>query len=50
MLTFGKHRGQTFKDVTRDHPDYLEWYLRQPDPDADVAFTARWWLEKRAAA
>lgn len=49
-LTFGKHRGHSFEEVARDHPDYLEWYLREDDPDPDVAYTARWHLARRVAA
>jgi exodeoxyribonuclease X len=37
-ITFGKHKGQAWKDVPRD---YLDWLCRQTDMDADVKFTAR---------
>ena len=41
--TFGKHRGQNWKDVP---PDYLQWILRQQGMDEDVVHTARYYLAK----
>jgi exodeoxyribonuclease X len=43
-VTFGKHRGQAWKDLPGD---YLDWIVRKSDMDADTKFTARHWLEKR---
>jgi DNA polymerase-3 subunit epsilon len=28
VLAFGKHRGRPVEEVARDHPDYLEWMVR----------------------
>jgi DNA polymerase-3 subunit epsilon len=32
VLAFGKHQGRALRDVAREHPDYLEWILRQDFP------------------
>lgn len=44
-LTFGKHYGETFKQVEFS---YLEWIVKQQDMDEDVLFTANYWLKRRA--
>lgn len=41
LCNFGKHAGKAWSEVPGD---YLQWILRQPDFDPDVAFTARHWL------
>lgn len=43
-VTFGKHRGQAWKDLPGD---YLDWLVRKSEMDADTKFTAQHWLEKR---
>lgn len=43
-VTFGKHRGQAWKDLPGD---YLDWLVRRSEMDADTKFTAQHWLEKR---
>ncbi|KAB0680188.1 exonuclease domain-containing protein [Aureimonas leprariae] len=39
---FGRHKGVPLAEVPTD---YLEWLVREPDMDADAAFTARWHLD-----
>ncbi|WP_210340499.1 exonuclease domain-containing protein [Bradyrhizobium sp. CCBAU 51753] len=46
-VTFGKHRGQAWKDLPGD---YLDWIVRKSDMDADTKFTARHHLEERRKA
>jgi exodeoxyribonuclease X len=45
-----KHRGKTFKEVAATDPQYLQWIVEKSDMDEDTKFTARWHLERRAAA
>lgn len=45
-LTFGKHRGTKYADAD---PTYLEWVCEKSDWDADTKFSARHWLQVRAA-
>ena len=46
---FGKHVGKTFKEVAASDPSYLEWICNKSDLDADVKWTAKWHLDRRAA-
>lgn len=46
-LNFGKHRGQRFDAVPAD---YLEWIRDKSELDEGMKFSARYWLEKSAAA
>jgi len=44
-ITFGKHRGEKYKDAPTD---YLEWMVGAQDMDADRVFTAKHWIGERA--
>lgn len=46
-IDFGKHRGLTFGECRRDHPDYCEWLLKQPENSRTVQF--REFIEKHAS-
>jgi len=37
-VEFGKHRGMTFEECFREHPDYGEWLLRQPESPKTTGF------------
>lgn len=46
-LTFGKHAGTKFAEVDLS---YLDWIINKSDfDDPDILFTAKYWLQKRAA-
>ncbi|WP_051960464.1 exonuclease domain-containing protein [Devosia riboflavina] len=45
-ITFGKHRGKSFKEVAQSDRGYLSWIIDKSDMDEDVKFSAQWWLEK----
>lgn len=47
VLHFGKHRGKRFDAVDRD---YLHWIAEKSDLDEGVKFSARHWLQQKAAA
>lgn len=44
-VRFGKHRGALWGETPKD---YLQWILKQ-DFDADVQYTARYWLDRGSA-
>ncbi len=46
-MNFGKHKGMSFADAPAD---YLEWIRDKSDMNEDTKFTAKYWLQKRAAA
>lgn len=46
VMNFGKHKGMTFADAPAD---YLEWIRDKSDMNEDTKFSARYWLQKRAA-
>lgn len=29
IMPFGKHKGTTLGEIQRDHPEYLEWMIKQ---------------------
>ena len=41
-VEFGKYRGETFRSVFRNHPDYCRWVMLQEDPSDDLANFQRW--------
>jgi exodeoxyribonuclease X len=43
-VTFGKHRGQQWKDLPTD---YLVWLIQKSDTDADTKYTAKHHLDAR---
>lgn len=45
-LNFGKHRGMRFDEAPAD---YLEWIRDKSEMDEGAKFSARYWLERRAA-
>jgi DNA polymerase III epsilon subunit-like protein len=46
VVAFGKHKGVTFKEVAKHHPDYLRWLWDQPgQKDPDLLFTLRHYLD-----
>lgn len=45
-----KHRGKTFKEVAAIDRPYLQWIVDKSDMDEDTKFTAKYWLDRRAAA
>lgn len=45
-----KHKGKTFKEVAAEDPGYLHWIVDKSDMSADDKFTAKWHLDRRAAA
>ncbi len=47
VMNFGKHKGMAFADAPAD---YLEWIRDKSDLNEDTKFTAKYWLQKRAAA
>lgn len=32
VMAFGKHQGRSLRDMAREHPDYLEWIVKQDFP------------------
>lgn len=44
-FTFGKYKGQTFQQVAKSNPGYLEWILQQERGEEDVKYTAKYWLQ-----
>lgn len=46
LIKFGKHKGVAWKDAPGD---YLDWIASKSDMDEDTKFTARHWLQARAA-
>lgn len=45
-----KHKGKTFKEVVAVDPAYLEWIVNKSDMDEAHKLTAKWHLDRRAAA
>jgi exodeoxyribonuclease X len=47
MVRFGKHYGKPFKEAVAQDRRYFEWVANESTMDADVKFTAKWWLERQ---
>ena len=45
-----KHKGKTFRQVAAEDPGYLHWIVDKSDMSEDDKFTAKWHLDRRAAA
>jgi exodeoxyribonuclease X len=42
-IGFGKHKGTLFSEAPAD---YLQWIVDKADFDADVTWTAKFWLQR----
>lgn len=48
-ITFGKYKGEFFKDITRKDTNYLLWMKREmKDLDENMRYTINYWIEHRA--
>ena len=43
-ITFGKHTGKSFEEISKVDPGYLRWITGNPDFDPDMLYTAQYWL------
>jgi len=42
VLSFGRHQGQTYREVFRHFPDYCRWALHVRNPSGPLRHFARW--------